>query len=80
MTLRETSKFSKLRKTLKDRAEREALKTAVIAVLDDPQAGKKLKGELEHLRSFPNNVRGQARCLIYLLEKDATVLFSFGPR
>jgi hypothetical protein len=33
-----------------------------------------------HLRALRFAVRGQARRLIYKLEKDAVVLFSFGPR
>jgi mRNA-degrading endonuclease RelE of RelBE toxin-antitoxin system len=80
MILRETSKFSKLRKKLKSQAERDALKTAVIAIRDNPIVGKKLKGELDHLRSYPYHIGGQARRVIYLLEQDAITFFSFGPR
>lgn len=80
MILRETSKFSKLRKKIKSQSEREALKSAVIAIRDNPQAGKKLKGELDHLRSYSYHAGGQARRIIYLLEKDAITFFSFGPR
>jgi mRNA-degrading endonuclease RelE of RelBE toxin-antitoxin system len=80
MRLLETSKFGKLRSRLKDDAEREALKGAVLAVAENPLSGKKLKGEFEELRSFRYAVRGQARRLIYKLDEDAVVLFSFGPR
>jgi plasmid stabilization system protein ParE len=80
MRLLETSKFQKLRKKLKDEDERVALRQAVLQVLENPEAGKKLKGELRDLRAFRFAVRGQARRLIYKLEKDALVLFSFGPR
>ena len=80
MILRETSKFSKLRKKIKSQAEREALKAAVIAIRDNPIMGKKLKGELDHLRSYPYQAGGQARRIIYLLEQNAITFFSFGPR
>jgi len=80
MRLLETSKFQKLRKKLKDEDERDALKEAVLQVLEDPEAGKKLKGELRALRAFRFAVRGQARRLIYKHEKDAIVLLSFSPR
>ena len=82
MILRETSKFSKLRKKLKSQAEREALRAAVFVIRDNPLIGKKLKGELEHLRSYPYQAGGQACRIVYLFEKDqeAITLFSFGPR
>lgn len=80
MILLETSKFQKLRKKLKDDEDREALRRAVLHIFEKPEAGKKLKGELRELRSFPYSVRGQARRLIYRHTKDAVVLFSFGPR
>ena len=80
MRLLETSKFQKLRKKLKDEDERDALREAVLQVAEEPEAGKKLKGELRDLRSFRFTVRGQPRRLIYKLDKDAVVLFSFGPR
>jgi mRNA-degrading endonuclease RelE of RelBE toxin-antitoxin system len=80
MRLLETSKFQKLRKKLKDEGERNALKNAVLQVLENPEAGKKLKGEFRDLRAFRFAVRGQARRLIYKNEKDTIVLFSFGPR
>jgi mRNA-degrading endonuclease RelE of RelBE toxin-antitoxin system len=80
MKILETSKFSKLRKKIKDQAEIEALKSAIGEIRKDPQIGKKLKGELEHLRSYSYAARGQARRLVYLWEKDSLILFSFGPR
>ena len=80
MRLLETSKFQKSRKKLKDEEEKAALKEAVFRVIEDPEAGKKLKGEFRDLRAFRFAVRGQARRLIYKLEKEAVFLFSFGPR
>jgi len=80
MRLLETSKFQKLRKKLKDDDERAALREAVLQVLEAPEAGEKLKRELRELRAFRFAVRGQARRLIYMHDKDAVVLFSFGPR
>ncbi len=80
MRLLETSKFQKLRSKLKEEAERGALRAAVFAILDDPLAGKKLKGEFGDLRSFRYAAQGQSRRLIYKIEKDAIILFSFGPR
>jgi len=80
MRLLETSKFSKLRKKIKDEAESAALKSAIAEIVENPPLGKKLKGELEHLRSYSFSARGQSRRLIYLWEKDVLVLFSFGPR
>lgn len=80
MRFRETSKFQKLRKKLKDEAERAALREAVLRLVEDPESGKKLKGEFRDLRSLRYTVRGQPRRLIYRLDKDGLVLFSFGPR
>jgi len=80
MILRETSKFSKLRKKINSHAERDALKTAVIEIRDNPFIGKKLKGELDHLRSYSYHAGGQARRIIYFLEQDTITFFSFGPR
>ncbi|MGA2533942.1 MAG: type II toxin-antitoxin system RelE/ParE family toxin [Candidatus Aminicenantales bacterium] len=80
MRLLETSKFQKLRSKLKEERERDALRTAVLAVLEDYSAGKKLKGEFQDLRSFRYAVQGQSRRLIYKIENDPIVLFSFGPR
>jgi len=80
MRLLETSKFQKLRKKLKDEDERNALREAVLRAAEEPEAGKKLKGEFRDLLSLRYSVRGQARRLIYKLDKDAVILFSFGPR
>ena len=80
MKLFEIPKFQKLRKKLKDEAEKGALRDAVIGILENPEIGKKLMGEFRDLRSFRYSVRGQARRLIYRHEKDSIVLFSFGPR
>lgn len=76
----ETSKFQKLRKKLRDTEEKNALRAAVLETLNNPEAGKKLKGEFRDLRSLRYSVRGQARRLIYTCDKDAVIFFSFGPR
>jgi mRNA-degrading endonuclease RelE of RelBE toxin-antitoxin system len=80
MKILETSKFQKLRKRIRGEAERIALKEALAEVEKNPNAGKKLKGEFAQLRSFSYAVEGQPRRLIYKWEKDAIILFSFGPR
>lgn len=80
MRLLETPKFQKLRSKLKEEIERDALRTAVLAVLENPTTGKKLKGEFRDLRSSRYTVQGQPRRLIYKLDGDAVILFSFGPR
>ena len=80
MRLVETAKFQKLRKRLKDRAERDALREVILRALEDPEAGKKLKGEFRELRSLRFSSHGQSRRLIYKREADALILFSFGPR
>lgn len=80
MRLVETSKFKKLRKKLKQEEEKTGLKKAVLKVIKDPYSGKKLKGEFRELLSLHYFVKGQSRRLIYKVEKDTLVLFSFGPR
>lgn len=80
MRVLETSKFQKLRRKIKDEAERGALREAVLRALEDPRSGKKLKGEFQDLRSLRYSVRGQPRRLIYRVDKDDLVLFTFGPR
>ena len=80
MRLVETSKFKRLRKKLKQQQERVELKNAIKSVVKDPYSGKKLKGELRELLSFSYSVKGQSRRLIYKVEKDTIILFSFGPR
>jgi mRNA-degrading endonuclease RelE of RelBE toxin-antitoxin system len=80
MILLETAKFAKQRKRIREESERWELKAAIIVVRDHPDAGKKLKGELDHLRSYAYNVRGQTRRLVYHWDKGAITLYSFGPR
>jgi mRNA-degrading endonuclease RelE of RelBE toxin-antitoxin system len=80
MFLFETSKFQKLRKKLKDKDERAALREAVLHAIEDPESGKRLKGEFQDLRSLRFSVRGQALRLIYKCDGDKVILFSFGPR
>jgi mRNA-degrading endonuclease RelE of RelBE toxin-antitoxin system len=76
----EAPKFARLREKLRSDLEREALRKAVKAVIGNPEAGKKLKGEFKDLRSFRYAVRGQARRLIYAWEGDRLIFLSFGPR
>ena len=80
MKLVETSKFKKLRKRIVSAHEKAALKKAVAKIMDDPEAGKFLKGEFRYLRSFRYSVKGQSKRLIYKTDKTTVVLFSFGPR
>lgn len=80
MKLVETTKFKKLRKKLKEDKEKKALRRAIIRVVDNPDLGKKLKGEFKDLRSYGYTVQGKSRRLIYKLETEMIVLFSFGPR
>jgi len=80
MKIRETSKFERLRKKIREDAERNSLKEAILEVEKNLHAGKKLKGEFALLRSYQYTVKGQARRLVYRLEKDLIILFSFGPR
>jgi len=80
MQLKETSKFQKLRKKLKELPEKEALKEAISGILSNPEAGKRLKGELRDLRSFRYSVKGQQRRLIYKIAGDDLIMFAFGPR
>jgi hypothetical protein len=79
MKILETSKFKRLRKKIREDAERDSLKEAVMKVKKNPEAGKKLKGEFALLRTYPYTVKGQARRLVYRWEKDVIVFFSFGP-
>ncbi len=80
MKLIETSKFKRLRKRIKEAQDKSALKEAINMIIENPQAGKILKGEFKDLRSFKYTVKGQNKRLIYKTEKDFLVLFSFGPR
>ncbi len=80
MKLIETAKFKRLRKRIKETQDKSALKEAINKIIENPQAGKILKGEFKDLRSFKYTVKGQNKRLIYKTEKDFLVLFSFGPR
>ena len=80
MRLVETSKFKKLRKKIKEKHEKEALKQAVSKILEGSDVGKPLKGEFKELRFFSYTTKGQNRRLIYRKDEDTIVLFSFGPR
>ena len=80
MKILETSKFERLRKKIREDAERNSLKEAIMEVEKNPHAGKKLKGEFALLRSYQYTVKGQSRRLVYRWEKDLIILFSFGPR
>ncbi len=80
MKIYETAKFKRLRKKLRSKLEREALKQAVAAVAVNPKAGKPLKGEFKDLWRYSHAVTGQERRLIYQPETDGLYLLSFGPR
>lgn len=80
MKILETAKFSRLRKKIREAHEQEALLEAVLAIAEDPAAGKFTRGEFKDLRSFKYTVKGQSRRLIYKVEGDAVIMFSFGPR
>ncbi len=80
MVLVETSKFKKLRKKIKEKLKKEALKEAKLKILDNPLAGKNLKGEFKDLHSLTYTVKAQNRRFIHKLEKECIVLFSFRPR
>ncbi len=80
MKILETSKFQRLRKKIREDAERDSLKEAIMEVEKNAHAGEKLKGEFALLRSYQYTVKGQARRPVYRLEKDLIILYSFGPR
>jgi hypothetical protein len=80
MKILETAKFSRLRKKIREAHEQAALMEAMLAIADDPAAGKFLKGEFKDLRPFRYTVKGQSRRLIYKVEEDAVIMLSFGPR
>jgi mRNA-degrading endonuclease RelE of RelBE toxin-antitoxin system len=80
MNLKETSKFKKSRKKLKAISEKDNLKEAIESIVKKPEIGKKLKGEFKDLRVYRYFVDGQSRRLIYKLDGDDLILFSFGPR
>ncbi|MBT9139270.1 MAG: hypothetical protein DDT31_01853 [Syntrophomonadaceae bacterium] len=60
--------------------EKEALKNAIIEVVKNPLACKKLKGELKDMRRYKYSIDGQERRLIFKIEGDNLYLISFGPR
>ncbi|MCU0276562.1 MAG: type II toxin-antitoxin system RelE/ParE family toxin [Acidobacteria bacterium] len=80
MRLLETAKFKKQREKLRSDLERQALKKAVSEVMENPLAGKKLKGELSPFRSLRFSAGSLSQRLIYQHESDAIILISFGPR
>ena len=80
MRIFETRKFEKLRKKLNSVIEKEALINAIKVIVENPQEGKKLKGELKGLQRYRYSVQGQERRLIYKVEKDTINLLSFGHR
>lgn len=80
MRLIETSKFTKQRKKTREANEKNALRKSIFNNIENPESGKKLKGEFKELRSFSYTVKGQSRRLIYKIEADVLVLLSFGPR
>ena len=80
MKIFETRKFRQLRKKIRDDRERQALKRAILEIVQNPMVGKKLKGEFKEFRSFRYFSRGQERRLIYKYENQALYLISFGPR
>lgn len=80
MRLIETSKFTKQRKKIREAHEKNALRKSIFNIIENPESGKKLKGEFKELRSFSYTVKGQSRRLIYKIEADVLVLLSFGPR
>jgi len=80
MRLLETAKFKKQRGKLRSELEKQALKKAIGEILENPLAGKKLKGELSLYRSFRFSAGSLSQRLIYQLEPDSIILISFGPR
>jgi mRNA-degrading endonuclease RelE of RelBE toxin-antitoxin system len=80
MRLLETTKFKKQREKLHSDMERYALKKAIGEVLENPLAGKKLKGELSSFRSLRFSAGALSQRLIYQFESDSIILISFGPR
>lgn len=78
--LLETAKFKKQREKLRSVMDRQALKKAINEVMENPLAGKKLKGELSPFRSLRFSAGALSQRLIYQLESDSIILISFGPR
>ncbi len=80
MRLLETAKFKKQREKLRSDMGRQALRNAVGEVMENPLAGKKLKGELSPFRSLRFSAGSLSQRLIYQIESDSIILISFGPR
>ena len=80
MRLVEASKFKRQRKKIRETQEKSALKKAISQLMENPDAGKKLKGEFKDLRVLSYTVGGQSRRLIYKMVESTLVLLSFGPR
>jgi len=79
MRLLETAKFRKQREKLRSELEKQALKKAIIDIMENPLAGKKLKGELSPYRSLRFSAGALSQRLIYQIESDSIILVSFGP-
>ena len=80
MRLLETAKFKKQREKLRSELERQALRRAIGEIMENTQAGKKLKGELSQYRSLRFSAGPLSQRLIYQTDADAIILISFGPR
>ncbi len=80
MRLLETAKFKKQREKLRSELEKQALKKAIGEALENPLAGKKMKGELSCYRSLRFSAGSLSQRLIYQFESDSVILISFGPR
>ncbi|BCB95808.1 hypothetical protein JZK55_07300 [Dissulfurispira thermophila] len=80
MKVYETQKFRRLREKLKSNTEKDALKNAIVEVVKNPLAYKKLKGEFKDMRRYKYTIDGQERRLIFKIEGDILYLVSFGPR
>jgi plasmid stabilization system protein ParE len=80
MRLLETAKFKKQREKLRSEIEKHALKKAIAEIMENPLAGKKLKGELSPYRSLRFSAGSLSQRLIYQHEPDSIILISFGPR
>ncbi len=81
MEIFETNKFKRLRKKVKEKGEIIKLKEAILKIIKEPLAGKKLKSEFLDLRAYRYFVKNQERrLLICKIEKDKMILLSFGPR
>lgn len=80
MRIIETAKFRKQRGWLHSEEEKESLKKAILQIIADPAAGKKLNGTLVSFQSHRCAIAGQPQRLIYGNAADTLILFSLGPR